>query len=149
MRVGLISDTHGLLRPGALAFLAGSDHLVHAGDIGGADILAALRAIAPLTVVRGNNDAGAWAESIRDVERVAVGGLQLCVVHDIADYRAAPADRVVVTGHSHRPLVAEREGVLFVNPGSAGRRRFTLPIALGELLIDDGVARARIVELAG
>lgn len=147
MRIGLVSDTHGLLRPEALAFLAGSEHIIHAGDIVGADILPALARLAPVTAVRGNNDHGGWAEALREVERIVLGGVAICVVHDIADYRAEPGDRIVVTGHSHVPCVRDERGVLFVNPGSAGPRRFRLPISVGELLIDAGGAVPRIVEL--
>lgn len=147
LRVALVSDTHGLLRPEALAFVAGSDHIVHAGDIGGASIIEALARVAPVTAVRGNNDAGAWAGPLREVERVMVGDVAICVVHDIADYRPDAADRVVVTGHSHSPRIEERDGVLFVNPGSVGPRRFRLPISVGELLLGpDGVA-PRLVTL--
>jgi hypothetical protein len=153
MRIGLISDTHGLLRPEALDFLAGSDHIVHGGDIGGPDILERLAAIAPLTVVRGNNDTAPWARAIPETVRVDFGAVALYVIHDLKqldiDPRAAGV-RVVVSGHSHRPACFEREGVLYVNPGSAGRRRFSLPIAAAELRIDgdgDGVA-ATLVTLA-
>ena len=150
-RVGLISDTHGLLRPEARAFLAGCDHIIHAGDIGDGGILDALAAIAPLTGVRGNNDQGPWAEHLPDTARVVVGGVTIHVVHDIADWDPAAAGgavHVVVTGHSHQPKIERREGVLFVNPGSAGRRRFKLPVAAAELRIDAraGVS-ARIVDL--
>ncbi|MEW6759239.1 MAG: metallophosphoesterase family protein [Pseudomonadota bacterium] len=151
MRVGLISDTHGLLRPQALDFLRGSDHIIHAGDITGPEILAPLAALAPLTVVRGNNDRGAWAAELPHAATVQVGGVAIYVIHDLKelpiDPRAAGV-HVVVSGHSHKPSSSERDGVLFVNPGSAGRRRFTLPISVGELLIDDGQATARIVTLA-
>lgn len=151
MRIGLISDTHGLLRPEALAFLAGSDHIVHGGDIGNPEILERLAAIAPLTVVRGNNDTAAWARTIPETARLAVGGVSILVIHDLkelADDPAADGVRVVVSGHSHKPACAERGGVLYVNPGSAGRRRFTLPIAAGELLVEDGRVDARLVTLA-
>ncbi|MFH0128570.1 metallophosphoesterase family protein [Variovorax sp. VaC1] len=150
LRICLISDTHGLLRPEALAFLQGSDFIVHGGDIGNAGILQALAAIAPLTVVRGNNDREPWAEGIAETERVAFGGVQLYAIHDLAlldiDPRAAGV-RVVVSGHSHKPKIEERDGVLYVNPGSAGPRRFKLPIAVAELLIDGDAVSARIVEL--
>jgi putative phosphoesterase len=151
LRIGLISDTHGLLRPEALAFLRGCDRIVHGGDIGRADILARLAEVAPLTAVRGNNDVGDWAEAIPETAWLEAGGVRLHVLHDLAllavDPRAAGA-RVVVAGHSHRPRVEEREGVLFVNPGSAGPRRFSLPISIGELMIGaDGAVAARTVEL--
>jgi putative phosphoesterase len=150
MRIGLISDTHGLLRPEALDFLAGSEHIVHGGDIGGPDILERLAAIAPLTVVRGNNDTALWAKSIPETARIDLGGVGIFVIHDLKELGIDPAARgvrVVVSGHSHKPACVERGGVLYVNPGSAGRRRFTLPIAAGELLIDGGRVEARLVTL--
>lgn len=150
MRVGLISDTHGLLRPQALAFLAGSDHIIHGGDIGSADILAQLAALAPLTVVRGNNDTGAWAAGLPETARLRLGGVAVYAIHDLKQLAIDPAGagvRVVVAGHSHKPSVAERDGVLFVNPGSAGRRRFSLPVSVAELLIAGGDVRARIVSI--
>ena len=150
MRVGLISDTHGLLRPEALDFLAGADHIVHGGDIGSPDILERLAAIAPLTVVRGNNDTAPWARAIPETARVDVGRVALYAIHDVKaldiDPRAAGV-RIVVSGHSHRPACTERDGVLYVNPGSAGRRRFRLPIAAAELVIDGDAVHARIVTL--
>lgn len=150
MRVGLISDTHGLLRPEALDFLAGADHIVHGGDIGSPDILERLAAIAPLTVVRGNNDTAPWAHAIPDTARVDFGRVALYAIHDLKaldiDPRAAGV-RIIVSGHSHRPAYTERDGVLYVNPGSAGRRRFILPIAAADLVIDGDAVRARIVTL--
>jgi putative phosphoesterase len=146
MRIGLISDTHGLLRPDALKYLAGSDHIIHGGDIGDAAILEALRAIAPLTAVRGNKDRDAWARGLKDVERHELGGVRICVVHDVKEL-AGEACRVVVSGHSHKPKIEERDGVLYVNPGSAGPRRFRLPIAAGELTIARAAVKARIKEL--
>lgn len=150
-RIGLISDTHGLLRPEALAFLDGCEHIVHGGDIGAAEVLEELARIAPVTAVRGNNDFGPWAERIAELELVDIAGVLVCAIHDLAlldlDPVAAGA-RVVVSGHSHKPLVETRDGVLFVNPGSAGPRRFTLPISIGELLVDDaGGVTARTVTL--
>lgn len=152
MRVGLISDTHGLLRPEALSFLRGSDHIIHAGDIGSAtcpapDILDALAAIAPLTVVRGNNDRGAWARSIPETAILRLGPVAIYVIHDLKALPVDPADeglRVVVSGHSHKPVRSERDGVMYVNPGSAGRRRFTLPVSVAELLVEDGRVTARV-----
>jgi putative phosphoesterase len=152
MRIGLISDTHGLLRPEALTFLNGADHIVHGGDIGDVRILEALAAIAPLTAVRGNNDVGAWAMRVRETERVDLGGLVLYAIHDLHDLDIDPVAagvRVVVSGHSHRPGVEERDGVLYVNPGSAGPRRFSLPVSAAELLVrPDGALSARTVVLA-
>ena len=150
LRIGLISDTHGLLRPEALAFLQGCDHIVHGGDIGGAAILDTLRALAPLTVVRGNNDRGAWAEALAETEWLQLGGLWLLAIHDLAQLGIdAPAAgvRVVVSGHSHQPLQEERDGVLWINPGSAGPRRFRLPVSVGELRVEGGTVSGRIVEL--
>jgi hypothetical protein len=150
LRVGLISDTHDLLRPEALAFLAGSDRIVHGGDVCRPEVLEALAAIAPVVAVRGNNDRGAWAARLRESELVEVGGVWLYAIHDLAQIDIDPAAAgvaVVVSGHSHRPLVERRDGVLFVNPGSAGPRRFSLPISVGELTIVDGAASARTMTL--
>ncbi|GAB2885879.1 metallophosphoesterase family protein [Paraburkholderia jirisanensis] len=146
-RIGLISDTHNLVRPEALAHLSGCDAIVHAGDICEPGVLEALRKIAPVTAVRGNNDGGAWAAALPVHTTLTVQGVKIFVVHGIADVPAnLPRDgvRVVVTGHSHKPRIDERDGVLFVNPGSAGPRRFTLPISAGLLLIEDGAARATV-----
>ena len=149
-RIGLISDTHGLLRPEALAFLQGCEHIVHGGDIGDARILEALSAIAPLTVVRGNNDQVAWADAVPETALVELDGLRLYAIHDLAQLDIDPVAagvRVVVSGHTHRPLAEERGGVLYINPGSAGPRRFRLPISAAELRIEAGVVAPRIVEL--
>jgi len=150
MRVGLISDTHGLLRPEAVAFLRGSDHIIHGGDIGNADILAQLGALAPVTAVRGNNDAGSWAKDIAETALVEVAGLRIYAIHDLALLAIDPAAmgvQVVVSGHSHRPKVERRDGVVYVNPGSAGPRRFRLPVAAGEVIVCDREIEARAVEL--
>ena len=150
MRVGLISDTHGLLRPEALDFLAGSDHIVHGGDIGNPEIIERLATIAPLTVVRGNNDTAPWARAIPATARVDFGTVALYAIHDLKeldiDPRAAGV-RVVVSGHSHKPAYSERDGVLYVNPGSAGRRRFSLPIAAAELIIEGDAVAVKLVTL--
>lgn len=151
VRIGLISDTHGLLRPEALAALAGCDHIVHGGDIGGQAILDQLAAIAPLTAVRGNNDYQAWAAAVPDTARVTIGGLNLFAVHDIATIGLDPAAEgidVVVYGHSHKPLAERRGAVLYLNPGSAGPRRFSLPVSVAQLTIDKGEIAARIIALA-
>ena len=151
MRLGLISDTHGLLRPQALDFLRGSDHIVHAGDITGPEILAPLAALAPLTVVRGNNDRGAWAAGLPETAVLRLGAVAIYVIHDLKELPLDPAAagmHVVVSGHSHKPLRSERDGVLYVNPGSAGRRRFSLPVSVGELLVEGGQVTARLVTLA-
>lgn len=149
-RVGLISDTHGLLRPEALAFLEGSDHIVHGGDICDAGVLEALAAIAPVTAVRGNNDHGSWASRLRETELFRLGEVLVYAIHDLAQLDIDPdaaGVQVVVSGHSHRPLVERRDGVLYVNPGSAGPHRFKLPISVGELVVDARSISARIVEL--
>jgi uncharacterized protein len=148
IRIGLISDTHGLLRPEAKAFLRGSDHLIHAGDIGASAILAELAALAPLTAVRGNCDQGPWAGTLRATELLQIGALLIHVLHDLGQLEPDPPARIVVSGHSHKPRIEERDGVLFVNPGSAGPRRFKLPVTLGELQIDGSHVSARFVELA-
>jgi putative phosphoesterase len=149
-RVGLISDTHGLLRPEAIAFLRGSDFIVHAGDIGDAAILEELGALAPVTAVRGNNDTAGWANKIRETETLQVGKVSIYVLHNLAELDIDPAaagHRVVVSGHSHRPAIKERAGVLYVNPGSAGPRRFKLPIAVAQLDIAGDSVKARLVDL--
>ena len=149
-RVGLISDTHGLLRPAAVDFLRGSDHIVHAGDIGDPMVLEALRALAPVTAVRGNNDNGPWAQKIAETEVLRVGDVFIYVVHDLAELDVDPTAagfQVVVSGHSHQPRVSERDGVLYVNPGSAGPRRFKLPIAVAELHIAGQSVKAMVIEL--
>jgi putative phosphoesterase len=152
-RIGLISDTHSLLRPEAVAFLRGCDQIIHAGDICDPGLLDRLSALAALTAVRGNNDSGPWAEQLPHTTDVLVGKILIRVVHDIADLGALAIEtdggsvRVVVFGHSHKPTVEERNGILYVNPGSAGPRRFKLPIAVGELLVDGDSVHARIAEL--
>ena len=149
-RIGVLSDTHGLLRPEAKRFLAGSDAIIHAGDIGDAEILEELSSIAPLTAVRGNNDRGAWAEALRETELLRIGSVRILVLHDIAQLgtqAAAIGARVVVTGHSHKPALREEEGVLHLNPGSAGPRRFKLPVSLAELIVAGDSVTARLVEL--
>jgi len=151
MRVGLISDTHGLLRPEALAFLQGCDHIVHGGDIGDARILDELAAIAPLTAVRGNNDGAAWADGVPETALLDLGGVRFYAIHDLAQLRIDPVAegiRVVVSGHSHRPLAEQRGTVLYLNPGSAGPRRFRLPVSAADLVIEAGaVLHPRIVQL--
>ena len=146
-RVGLISDTHGLLREPVLDFLRGCDRILHAGDICDAHVLQRLAEIAPVTAVRGNNDWGPWADRIEESELVTVEGVGIFIVHDLSHlprHARARAARVVVSGHSHKPVVQERDGVLFVNPGSAGPRRFKLPISAGELRIEGDQVSARI-----
>jgi uncharacterized protein len=151
IRVGLIADTHGLLRPEAKAFLRGSDHIVHAGDIGDPRVLDELRSLAPVSAVRGNNDGEPWTAHLRETEIITLGKIRLFLIHDLAELEP-PAIRagaqVVVSGHSHKPRLEQQGGVLFVNPGSAGRRRFKLPVAIGELLIRGESVEARIIDLS-
>lgn len=138
-RIGLISDTHNLVRPEALHYLAGCDAIIHAGDICNPAVLDALRQIAPVTAVRGNNDTGEWAAALPTHASLTAQQVTIRVVHDIADLGADPRNegvRVVVSGHSHKPSIVERDGVLFVNPGSAGPRRFKLPICAGLLIVE-------------
>jgi putative phosphoesterase len=148
--LGVISDTHGLVRPEALAALAGVERIVHAGDIGAPAVLEALERLAPVTAVRGNNDREAWAAAIPETEVVEVGRLSLYVLHDVhaldLDPRAA-GFAAVIAGHSHQPRVEERDGVLYLNPGSAGPRRFRLPISLARLTVTGRRVSARLVTL--
>ena len=149
IRIGLISDTHGLLRPEAADVLRGSDFIVHAGDIG-ENVLEPLATIAPVTVVRGNNDRAPWAARINETECLRFGEITLYALHDLAgldiDPRAADVD-VVVTGHSHRPKIERRGGVLYVNPGSAGPVRFHLPVSVALMQVTGRDVNVRIVEL--
>jgi putative phosphoesterase len=147
--IGVISDTHGLLRPEAVRALRGSALIVHAGDVGAAEVLEALRAVAPVVAVRGNNDRGPWARALRETEAIDVAGVRLLVIHDVktlAGSATAGVD-VVIAGHSHKPSIVVRDGVLFLNPGSAGPRRFTLPISVAVLSLGAAGPRARIVTL--
>ena len=149
-RIGLISDTHGLLRPEAVERLDGSDFIIHAGDIGHPDVLSQLARIAPVTAVRGNNDHAAWASRIRETEVLEVGSVLIYVIHDVAQLDIDPAAgefRAVVFGHSHRPSSEMRDGVLFCNPGSAGPRRFKLPVSVGELVIEGEELRPALFDL--
>ncbi|OGB25474.1 MAG: YfcE family phosphodiesterase [Burkholderiales bacterium RIFCSPLOWO2_02_FULL_57_36] len=147
MRIGLISDTHGLLRPEATQALQGVDHIIHAGDIGNSSILEQLADIAPLIAVRGNNDFGAWADALPTEKTLELGGATLYVLHDVneldLDLQAAGI-QVVISGHSHSPLISTQNGVLFVNPGSTGPRRFKLPVSLAFLEITHGKAAAEL-----
>ncbi len=141
LNVGVISDTHGLLRPEARYALQDSDMIIHAGDVGNPEVLDVLRSIAPTIAVRGNVDREGWARKLPLTEVVTAGGVSLYVLHDLSkldlDPRAAGFS-AVISGHSHRPHAEIRDGVVYVNPGSAGRRRFDLPITLAELRIEDG-----------
>jgi putative phosphoesterase len=149
MLVGIISDTHGLLRPEAAAALRGSDAIIHAGDIGKPEVLDELRAIAPLTVIRGNVDK--WAESLPDTASVELEGKTFYVIHNVRELDFDPAAAgfdAVISGHSHKPGIDEKNGVLYLNPGSAGPRRFTLPVALARIRIAAGRLEPGIVELS-
>lgn len=151
MRIGLISDTHGLLRPEALAALQGCAQIIHAGDIGKPQVLDGLRAIAPLEAIRGNIDTADWALELPERLDLRIEGLTLHVLHDLKqmdiDPLAAGID-VVIAGHSHKPKVERRDGVLYINPGSAGPRRFSLPISLALLELNDGDAQVELISLS-
>jgi uncharacterized protein len=150
MIVGVISDTHGLLRPQAIAVLKGVDRILHAGDVGGPEILDALARIAPVTAVRGNVDIELWASTLPESEVVELGGIAVYMLHDLGKLDLKPAAagiRAVVYGHSHQPKIEEKNGILYFNPGSAGPRRFQLPVSVGKLVIEDGCARAELIEL--
>ncbi len=150
MRIGVISDTHGLLRPEALAALAGCERIVHAGDVGSPEVLEGLRALAPLVAVRGNCDHGPWAERLPEREVVEAGGHLLYVLHDLAELDLDPSAAgfsAVVSGHTHRPDCYRRERVLYLNPGSAGPRRFWLPVTLARLTIGPGGIEVEEVDL--
>jgi putative phosphoesterase len=152
LRVGLISDTHGLLRPEMRAFLLGCDYIVHGGDVGGGEILDELAAMAPLIAVRGNNDTAPWAARLPVSELIRVGDVFLYVIHNLEELDIDPGAagvRVVVSGHSHRPMIEQRDGILYVNPGSCGPRRFDLPISFGEITASGNAVRARILDLSG
>jgi len=153
--IGLIADTHGLLRPEAVAALQGCTHIVHAGDIGSRTgeprgVLDALARIAPLTVVRGNNDRASWAAPIPYTVDIEFDGVRIHVLHILGELAIDPAAEgmnVVVSGHSHQPRIETQAGVLFVNPGSAGPRRFKLPVSVARLWVEDGRAEAELVTL--
>jgi putative phosphoesterase len=148
--LGVISDTHGLLRPEAVEALRGSDRILHAGDIGSSEVLEALAKIAPVTAVRGNVDTAPWARSLPETEVVEAGGASIYILHDRGQLDLKPEAagfRVVVYGHSHQPKMDEKNGVLYFNPGSAGPRRFRLPVSVGRLTITAGKAQAELVEL--
>jgi uncharacterized protein len=150
LRVCLISDTHGLLRPEARAFAGGCDYIIHGGDIGSAAILDELSAMAPLIAVKGNNDRQAWAAHLPQTEMIRVGGVFIYVIHDLSQLDIEPhaaGAHVVVSGHSHKPLIELRDGILYVNPGSCGPPRFNLPLSVGEIRVEGTKVKARTVEL--
>ena len=149
MIIGVISDTHGLLRPEAVGALAGAELILHAGDIGDPTLLVRLAEIAPVRAVRGNNDVGAWADDLPLVDIVAAAGVRIHMLHDVAGLDAGAAARAdaVVAGHSHRARMDVRDGVLYFNPGSAGPRRFKLPISVGRLRVVRGRISGEIIEL--
>jgi putative phosphoesterase len=148
--IGLISDTHGLVRPQALAALKGVDLIIHSGDIGKPEVLQSLQSIAPLVAIKGNIDKDSWAEPLPETKILKIGDIRVYVIHNLNELDFNPATRrfnVVISGHSHKPSVVTRDGVLFVNPGSAGPRRFKLPVALGKLQLDGHGVTAELVEL--
>jgi uncharacterized protein len=148
--IGVISDTHGLLRPPAVVALKGVDYILHAGDVGGPEILDALARIAPVTAVRGNVDIEPWANKLAETELIELGGIAIYMLHDLGRLDLKPEAagmRVVVYGHSHQPKIEERNGVLYFNPGSAGPRRFQLPVCVGKLRAENRTVRAELVEL--
>jgi len=150
MHIGLISDTHGLLRPEALAALQGCARIIHAGDIGKAAVLDGLSALAPLDVIRGNIDTADWAQALPERLDLRIDGLRLHVLHDLKELDVDPVVagiNVVIAGHSHQPRIERRDGVLYINPGSAGPRRFRLPISVALLRLEDGDAQAELIRL--
>ena len=148
--IGVISDTHGLLRPDAVSALQGSDLIIHAGDIGRLEVIEQLEAIAPVKAIRGNIDQAAWADAFPETEVVQANDMLIYVLHNLKALDLDPQAagfRVVVSGHSHQPKIAEKDGTLYLNPGSAGPRRFKLPIAVGRLTISGGNIRSEILPL--
>jgi uncharacterized protein len=150
MLIGVISDTHGWLRPEALHALEGAEHIIHAGDIGDPVILEKLASIAPVTAVRGNVDRGAWARKIPPTNVLEVGGVSLYVLHDLSQLELKPEAAgftAVVCGHSHKPKQEMRNGVLYFNPGSAGPRRFRLPVTIGRIFVSHNLMHGEILNL--
>jgi uncharacterized protein len=148
--LGIISDTHGLLRPEVLPIFRNVELIIHAGDIGNPEILSELRAIAPVVPVRGNNDTGNWAKAIPETETVQVGRVQLFVLHNLKELDVNPASagfHVVISGHSHRPSINWQHDVLFLNPGSAGPRRFKLPISVARIMVDGTDVSAELITI--
>ncbi len=150
MIIGVISDTHGLLRPEALELLRGSEHIIHAGDIGAPEIIPELRKIAPVTAIRGNVDTQPWAQAFAETEVVELGGMDFYIIHDANALDLNPKAAgfaAIISGHSHQPKQEVKNGVLYFNSGSAGPRRFKLPISVGRIEITDGNLTAAILEL--
>jgi putative phosphoesterase len=150
MRVGIISDTHGLLRPEAVELLRGSAHIIHAGDIGSPEIIPALERIAPVTAIRGNIDTQQWARRFAETEVVELEGFHIYVIHDANALDLNPRAAgfaAVISGHSHQPKQETKDGVLYFNPGSAGPRRFKLPVSVGRLVTADGKMSGEILEI--
>ncbi len=148
--IGVISDTHGLLRPEALEALRGAKQIIHAGDVGSPEILDALSAIAPVTAVRGNIDKSAWARKLPETQVLELGGVCIYVLHDLAALDLKPKAAgfaAVVSGHSHVPKQETRAGVLYFNPGSAGPRRFKLPVSVGKLIVERESVRSELLTL--
>jgi uncharacterized protein len=150
MIVGVVSDTHGLLRPEVVKVLSGSDHILHAGDIGALEIIPALEHIAPVTAIRGNIDREPWAQRFPESELTELAGVHIYLIHDLHSLDLNPQVAglaAVVSGHTHQPKQEVRNGVLYFNPGSAGPRRFNLPISVGKLEVKDGLVRGKVLFL--
>jgi putative phosphoesterase len=148
--IGLIADTHGLMRPQALEALRDADLIIHCGDIGDPAVVETLRTVAPVRAVRGNNDKGAWADCLPDSDVVEAGGHKIYVLHNLAELAFDPAScdfTVIISGHSHKPKVEQKGKVLLVNPGSAGPRRFSLPVTVATLALRANRCEAKIIEL--
>jgi hypothetical protein len=148
--IGVISDTHGLLRPEAIEALRGSEHIIHAGDVGSPEILAVLSAIAPLTAIRGNIDKEEWSRKLPETEVLQVAGVSIYVLHDLAQLDLKPTSAgfsAVISGHTHVPKQETRDGVLYFNPGSAGPRRFKLPVSVGRLIVEANQVEATLIPL--
>jgi putative phosphoesterase len=151
-KIGLISDTHGLLRPEALQALKGSELIIHAGDVGKPEIIKALEAVAPVVAVRGNVDTEAWASALPETEVVETDLATFYVLHDVQALDLDPAAagfHIIVSGHSHRPTRTEHDGVLYINPGSAGPRRFQLPVTLARLDIGQTPWKVDVIDVSG
>ena len=149
-RIGVISDTHGLVRPEAIGALKGSELILHAGDIGKPEVLTSLESIAPVIAIRGNNDRGGWAKKLPDILQLRVNGLGVYIIHNVNELEVDPVMqgfRAVISGHSHKPSITNLDGVMFLNPGSAGPRRFNLPVVVARLAIQKQRVHAAIVEL--